>query len=302
MTATMRLLERYERLLDRLLTEIKAGYGRRLVAVAVFGSVGRRTPREDSDVDLLVIARDLPDGRGARLDEFLAVARRLGDALRSVNPDRTPTLLSPVLKTPEEVAHGSPLFHDMTEDARILYDPEGFLAAYLERLRERLREIGARRVPWGGGWYWDLTGHADAGTIRMTHESLAQSYLRKARVRLKALAVFRDAGAHSDVIREAQELVELALKGMLRAVGVDPPKYHDVGRLLLEHRDKFPPDVARQLDGVTELSEWLRMHRELAFYGDIDFIPTERYSAADAARAYDGAAFVLSLAERVIPS
>src|SRR3989441_13367033 len=55
------------------------------------------------------------------------------------------------------------------------------------------------------------------------------AYLVKAEKRLKALAVLRDEGAHSDVVREAQELVELALKGMLRAVGVEPPKFHDVG-------------------------------------------------------------------------
>ena len=39
---------------------------------------------------------------------------------------------------------------------------------------------------------------------------------------------------------------------------------------------------------------------ELAFYGDIDFIPTEEYSADDGRRAYDEAAWVLDLAARVI--
>jgi len=63
----------------------------------------------------------------------------------------------------------------------------------------------------------------------VTSESLARSYLVKAQKRLKALAVLRDEDAHSDVVREAQELVELALKGVLRAIGVEPPKFHDVG-------------------------------------------------------------------------
>ena len=75
----------------------------------------------------------------------------------------------------------------------------------------------------------------------MTSESLARSYLVKAQKRLKALAVLRDEDAHSDVVREAQELVELALKGVLRAIGVEPPKFHDVGGLLIEHRDKLAP-------------------------------------------------------------
>lgn len=82
----------------------------------------------------------------------------------------------------------------------------------------------------------------------MTSTDRARSYLAKARARLKALAVLRDHDAHSDVVREAQELVELALKGMLRAVGVEPPKVHDVGSLLVEHATLFAPDVRQAYD------------------------------------------------------
>lgn len=98
----------------------------------------------------------------------------------------------------------------------------------------------------------------------MTNESLARSYLVKAEKRLKALATLRDEGAHSDVVREAQELVELALKGMLRAVGVEPPKFHDVGGLLVEHGAKFVPAVRERLPRAAEISRRLRRERELA--------------------------------------
>jgi len=134
----------------------------------------------------------------------------------------------------------------------------------------------------------------------VTNESLARSYLVKAQKRLKALAVLRDEEAHSDVVREAQELVELALKGMLRAIGVEPPKFHDVGGLLLEHASKFSHDAREQLPRAAAISKRLRRDRELAFYGDIDFIPTEEYSAADSTRAYDDAAWVVTLAAGVI--
>ena len=134
----------------------------------------------------------------------------------------------------------------------------------------------------------------------MTNESLARSYLVKAEKRLKALATLRDEDAHSDVVREAQELVELALKGMLRAVGVEPPKFHDVGGLLVEHGAKFLPAVRERLPRAAEISRRLRRERELALYGDIDFIPTEQYSAPDAQRAYDEAAWVLALAQEAI--
>jgi HEPN domain-containing protein len=64
----------------------------------------------------------------------------------------------------------------------------------------------------------------------MTNVSLALSYLIKARKRLKILPVLLDEAAYSDVVREAQEIVELALKGMLRQVGIEPPKWHGCGR------------------------------------------------------------------------
>jgi HEPN domain-containing protein len=131
--------------------------------------------------------------------------------------------------------------------------------------------------------------------------SLLQTYEDlKAQKRLKALAVLRDEGAHSDVVREAQELVELALKGALRAVGIEPPKLHDVGGLLLEHEGKFAPETRPRLPRAAEVSRRLRRERELALYGDVDFIPTEAYTAADARRAYEDAAWVLGVAEEVI--
>ena len=134
----------------------------------------------------------------------------------------------------------------------------------------------------------------------MTSLSLARSYLIKAQKRLKALAVLRDEEAHSDVVREAQELVELALKGVLRAVGVEPPKFHDVGALLVEHQAKLLPLVRDRLPRAAEISRRLRRERELAFHGDIDFIPTEQYTADEARRAYEDAAWVVGLAAEVI--
>ncbi len=116
----MGLLDRYARLLDRVLAELRARYGERLVSVAVFGSVARGTPREDSDVDLLVVALDLPAGRMRRVEEFLPVEERLEEALRGVDPTGAPVMLSAIFKTPAEVERGSPLFLDMVEDARIL--------------------------------------------------------------------------------------------------------------------------------------------------------------------------------------
>ena len=134
----------------------------------------------------------------------------------------------------------------------------------------------------------------------MTNVSLAQSYLTKSRVRLAILTVLYDAAAYSDVVREAQEIVELALKGILRQVGVEPPHWHDVGALLREHGTRVPSISAAELDRLAATSAWLRKEREFSFYGDIDFIPTEQYDAAVAMRAIEGARECVAAATRVI--
>ena len=102
----------------------------------------------------------------------------------------------------------------------------------------------------------------------MTNVSLAQSYMKKASDRLDILALLLRKEAYSDVVREAQEIVELALKGMLRAVGIEPPKIHDVGSLLREHKDKYVKEVAEEIERICVISKRLKKERELAFYGD----------------------------------
>lgn len=134
----------------------------------------------------------------------------------------------------------------------------------------------------------------------MTNTSLAQSYLVKARVRLRILPVLAEADAWSDVVRESQEIVELAMKAMLRHVGVEPPKWHDVGSILQQHRGRLPAPAAARVDELARISARLRKEREFSFYGDIDFIPTEQYTADDARLAMQEARTTVDVAEQVI--
>lgn len=135
----------------------------------------------------------------------------------------------------------------------------------------------------------------------MTNTSLAQSYLIKATKRVRILQVLLEDEAFSDVVREAQEIVELCLKGVLRQVGVEPPHWHDVSPMLIEYRERFPQPFREQIGKIVEVSGWLRKEREFSFYGDIDFIPTEEYTQQDAERAIADAQWIVSVATSVIP-
>jgi len=128
----------------------------------------------------------------------------------------------------------------------------------------------------------------------MTADELARSYFWRVDKRMLALRVLMEAEAYPDVVREAQEIVELALKGMLRGVGVDPPKWHDVGSVLIEHRAKFSAALQLEIDALAEISLRLRRDREAAFYGDIDMIPERIFDRDSAERALAGAQRVVA--------
>jgi predicted nucleotidyltransferase len=129
--------QRFDGLLSELAAAVGAHYGDRLVSLAVFGSVGRGTARPDSDLELLIVADDLPPGRMRRADDFRAVERALAAALDAAGGAGPSVELSPVFKTPAEIELGSPLLLDMTQDARFLHDRGGFLREALSRLPGR---------------------------------------------------------------------------------------------------------------------------------------------------------------------
>jgi predicted nucleotidyltransferase len=152
----MPLAATFAAILDAIQREARRFYGDRLQAVAVFGSVGRGTMRDDSDIDLLLVVDPLPDGRLPRIEEFAGVERAVAPDLDLARQSGVDTRISAVIRTPAEVRAGSPLVFDMIEDARLLYDPHGALRLALDDMKRRLDHLGARRIRSGGSWYWDL--------------------------------------------------------------------------------------------------------------------------------------------------
>lgn len=128
----------------------------------------------------------------------------------------------------------------------------------------------------------------------MRNRDLAADHLRRASARLRALDVLFDAASWADVVRESQEIVELTLKGLLRASGVEPPRIHDVADVLVAERDRLPKELTPQVERLAAISRALRRDRELAFYGAEDLTPSTFYREADAIIARDSARDVVA--------
>jgi len=118
--------------------------GPNLVAVALFGSQARGEASERSDVDLLLIARQLPQDPFERRQ--LVQMPLLQNGVSSV---------SVLARTVDEfLADVTPLHLDLAADAVSLYDPKGWLTSKLERLQQLVREAGLVRQRTAHGWVW----------------------------------------------------------------------------------------------------------------------------------------------------
>jgi len=62
--------------------------------------------------------------------------------------------------------------------------------------------------------------------------------------------------------------VELLLKAALRLVGVEPPRWHDVGPVLRREAQRFPHWFGRDIAVMARYSRRLRREREPSMYGD----------------------------------
>ena len=155
-----------EEMLDDLVTVLVGRHGDNLVSVVVFGSVGRGQARAGSDVDLLVVFRDLPRDRHERFLVFHEALLELRSRRGLLKAGGCHFDWTPIMLTAGEAAYHSPIYLDMTQDARLLLDRGGFFAEVLARLRARIEELGSRRVRLAdGSWYWDLKPGMKAGEV-----------------------------------------------------------------------------------------------------------------------------------------
>jgi len=127
----------------------------------------------------------------------------------------------------------------------------------------------------------------------MQNRTLAADYIDRARKRLSALNALYKEEAWADVVRESQEVVELALKALLRHFSIEVPRIHDVSGVLENELKRFPAVVQKNVPKYMTISRTLRRDRELAFYGSEDLTPQEFYKQSDADSAKESAEWVV---------
>jgi len=147
-----------------IVTALKEKLGDNLIAAALFGSYARGDYQEGSDIDILLIARNLPENH---LERMVFLNKAVIECKRS--PGFVP-------KTPEEFDRGFPSFYlDLGLDAIILYDTNEFLEQRLNRIREITEEAGLYRTGGRHNFYWNWKKRPKPGRWKITWEGFYES-------------------------------------------------------------------------------------------------------------------------------
>lgn len=160
-----RLNEALYHLAERYAAEARTVLGNNLTSVVLFGSVARGQARPGSDIDLLIICRELPSGAFRRQEMLDPVRDRLQSALDRLADEGCYVDFTEVIRTEAEAQRMHPLYLDMTDEAVILYDRDEFFAQVLAQMQERLRAMGAQRKQLGRLRYWDLKPDFKPGEV-----------------------------------------------------------------------------------------------------------------------------------------
>ncbi len=147
--------ERYLNLiLGCLLTLMKTV---KLDSFAVYGSVARGDASDCSDIDILLISDSLQGSLSSRVEKLIQIENNLSEELMWLREHGIYTALSFYPLKRSEALRLPLLFLDLTEEAVILYDRDGFLESLLLELKAKLLKYGAKKhVVNKKRWYWDL--------------------------------------------------------------------------------------------------------------------------------------------------
>lgn len=131
--------------LTPVVESLRRALGEDMVALVLFGSRARGDAEPGSDWDLLIIARHLPERHMARY--------RL---LKGLLPPFWRGRVAILAKTPAEFEAALPsLYLDIALDGVILYDPQGYAQARLQRLRRLIEAKGLKREKRGNEFVWE---------------------------------------------------------------------------------------------------------------------------------------------------
>jgi predicted nucleotidyltransferase len=139
--------ERLERAVRELLSEL----GNSVVGVALFGSLARGEAGERADADFLVVLRGIEHSLERRRRVYLPLYRGLNRNEAKPMDVTVIDLDDSLLDDPNLLL--TPLLLNVGWEGKVLWDPEGRLSRFFQRVRELIGRAGLERYRTPDGKY-----------------------------------------------------------------------------------------------------------------------------------------------------
>lgn len=157
----MNSIKNYKQILNKFKQKLLARFKDDLISMVLFGSVARGTARKESDIDILIILNDAPDSYYNRLKPVIDIELELRNDIEGMPP-----VFSSIILSLDEAKQNRNIFLDMIDDSIILYDTNNFFKNRLSELKNRLIQLGSKKVILDDDtWYWNLKPDIEAGEI-----------------------------------------------------------------------------------------------------------------------------------------
>jgi predicted nucleotidyltransferase len=117
-----------------------------ILSFVIFGSTGRGTAKDYSDIDILIIVKEKTN----------IIWRTLIDESRNIE-DAYGLSFSFIFTTRERLCENPLILLDMTDECIVLYDHGSIFKSLVEKLKSVLKRFGSKKT-WidAETWYWEI--------------------------------------------------------------------------------------------------------------------------------------------------
>ena len=136
-----------ENILKPIVDRIRDKLGEDVLSIVLFGSMTRGDFTVSSDIDVLVIARNLPDDWRGRDKILLELSEIRSDHRRPVH-----ITLTDEYAMNASIDQGAPLVFGLHDANRVIFGRDGFFEKLMEQFENNMKRWGVRKIG-NGEWF-----------------------------------------------------------------------------------------------------------------------------------------------------
>lgn len=267
-----------------------------IVSIAIFGSMARQEADESSDVDLMIVAENIPQKRIHRIPEIIKIKRQFSSSipLDILLVSKNECLLN--------FRNHNPLYLDITLDAKIIYDDDDFLNKLIAETHEYILANGIYRT--NDSWSFPVKQRVATRLSETTNEEWALAWLSDGKRDLLAALHLLKASLFEKSVYHCQQAVEKGTKAILAAWGKFRRTHAVADILRNECEDQDIGEWKKCIIEIADIGDTIEPHVSLSRYPELAngtlWLPYEEYDAEIATEYLEKAKIVMKTSEKFI--